>query len=184
MSSTEWIAVPEIVPMAHYRYLTAWHVQAPVDRAWDAILDYRSWPEWWKGFVTNEQLQAGDDSGVGTVLRQGWRSLLPYTLTFDLEITGVNRHARLQGRVTGDLEGECTWTFESDGDRTLVSFLMDIRTARWWMNIPAPGARRIVGANVSAIMRWGGEGLGHRLGVPVAHRTAALEGTAVEIAAT
>jgi hypothetical protein len=158
--------------MAHYRSLTEWHVEAPVDRVWGAILDYRRWPDWWKGFTTVEQLRPGDDSGVGTVLRQGWRSLLPYTLTFDLEITGVERHARLGGKVTGDLEGSCAWTFEPGDGTTVVGFLMDVHPARWWMNLPVPFAKRIFAANVDAVMGWGGEGLGRLLGADVIHRTA------------
>jgi hypothetical protein len=158
--------------MSHYRFVTEWQIDAPIDRVWDAVLDYRGWPTWWKGFTTVEQVGAGDDDGIGMTLRQGWRSLLPYTLLFDLEITNVVRHRRLEGRVSGDVEGTCSWTFDADDHRTRVAFLMDVRTARWWMDIPVPFSRRIFAANFDAIMRWGSEGIGRLLGVGVAHRTA------------
>ena len=158
--------------MAHYRCATEWQVQAPVDRVWDAILDYRGWPTWWKGFTTVEQLRAGEESGVGTVLRQAWRSLLPYTLTFDLEITGIERHRRLEGRTSGDVAGTCTWAFETEGESTTVRFLMDVRTTRWWMNLPVPFAGRIFAANFHAVMRWGSQGIARLLGTGATFQTA------------
>jgi Polyketide cyclase / dehydrase and lipid transport len=160
--------------MARYRFVTEWQADAPVDRVWDVLLDYRNWPTWWRGFRSVEQIQAGEESGVGMVLRQRWRSLLPYTLVFDLAITDVRRHGFLEGRASGDVEGSCTWTFDESGGRTLVRFVMDVRTARWWMNVPVPFARRIFGFNYDAIMRWGSEGMARLLRTRVVDRTPEL----------
>lgn len=158
--------------MGHYRFVTEWQAEAPVDRVWDALLACRDWPTWWKGFRAVEPLDPGDDSGVGMRLRQRWRSLLPYTLTFDLEIEQVERHRLLAGRASGDVAGICRWTFEPHGDTTRVSFLMDVRTTRAWMNLPVPFARQVFALNFDTIMRWGSEGLARLLRTPVVHRTA------------
>lgn len=160
--------------MARYRFVTEWQADAPVDRVWDVLLDYRNWPTWWKGFRSVEQIHAGDESGVGMVIRQRWRSLLPYTLVFDLAITDVRRHGLLDGRASGDVEGSCSWTFEERDGRTLVRFVMDVRTARWWMNVPVPFALRIFAFNFDAIMRWGSEGMARLLKTRVVDRTPEL----------
>lgn len=157
--------------MARYRMVTAWHADAPVGRVWDVVLDYRDWPTWWKGFRAADQLRGGDASGVGTLLRQRWRSHLPYTLQIDLEITRIERHRLLHGRAGGDMEGTCTWSFEEQDGGTLVRFVMDVRPTRWWMNLPVPFARQVFAFNYDAIMRWGSEGMATLLGTGVVDRT-------------
>ena len=145
--------------MSHYRFVTEWQADAPVERVWDVLLDQQRWPDWWRGFRSAELLEAGGPSGRGMRIRQGWRGWLPYTLTIDVEIVDLERHRLLQGRAGGDMEGTCTWTFDPIGDRTTVRFVMDVRPARWWMNLPLPFAGRVVAANFDAIMRWGEHGL-------------------------
>jgi uncharacterized protein YndB with AHSA1/START domain len=86
--------------MADYRFVSEWHVAAPRERVWDALLTYRAWPEWWKGFRAVEQVASGDERGIGLRLRQQWRSVLPYTLRFDLEISDLEPGHLLAGPNT------------------------------------------------------------------------------------
>jgi hypothetical protein len=160
--------------MGHYRFITEWQADAPAEQVWDVLLDYRRWPTWWRGFRSVEQLAPGDPSGRGMRIRQAWRSLIPYTLTFDLEILGLQRPGLVRGRASGAVEGDCTWTLEEQAGRTTVRFLMDVRTTRWWMNLPLPLAGRIFAWNYDAIMRWGAEGMTRAMGRPVVDATAEL----------
>jgi Polyketide cyclase / dehydrase and lipid transport len=157
--------------MAQYRVLTEWQIEAPVERVWDALLLAREWPAWWRGFRSVEELGPGEQSGVGKILRQRWRSLLPYTLTLDLAVTAIERHRLLEGRASGDMRGLCRWTFEPRGTATIVRFLLDVQPTRAWMNLPVPFARQVFALNYGTIMRWGGEGLAHLLDSPVVGRT-------------
>ena len=79
------------------------------------------------------------------VRRQRGRSLLPYTLTLDLEVTGTERHRLLEGWASGDMEEFCRWTFEAAGRGSVVRFLMAVEPTRAWMNLPLPFARRVFG---------------------------------------
>ena len=155
--------------MDRVQVATEWRIDAPTDRVWNALLDAAAWPQWWRGFRAVERLADGDERGVGMRLRQAWRSRLPYTLVFDLEITDIARLERLEGRATGDVEGTATWTFEERGGETTVRFALDVRPGHWWMRLPVPFARQVFAWNFDTVMAWGGEGLGRRLGVPVAH---------------
>jgi Polyketide cyclase / dehydrase and lipid transport len=157
--------------MAHYRALTEWQIEAPVDRVWDVLLLSREWPTWWRGFRSVDELEPGDESGIGKVLQQRWRSLLPYTLTLDLEVTALERHHLLEGRASGDMRGLCRWTFEARGTGSVVRFLLDVEPTRAWLNLPLPFARQVFALNFGAIMRWGGEGLARLLDAPVEART-------------
>lgn len=77
--------------MKNYRFQIVWWTPAAMDRIWEALADYARWPIWWRGIQNVEVVRDGDDSGVGTILRQRWRSWVPYTLVFDLEMLQSSR---------------------------------------------------------------------------------------------
>ena len=153
--------------LINYRLQTVWWTPAVVDRIWEALASYAAWPTWWRGIQNVEVLRRGDESGVGTVLRQWWRSRLPYTLVFDLEMRQIETRRLLEGRASGDLEGTCTCTFIPVNGGTEIRFAVDVRPGRWWMNLPIPFVPRVVRASFETIMGWGREGLAQKLGVPV-----------------
>jgi hypothetical protein len=151
----------------NYRFQTVWWTPAAIEKVWETLAHYAGWTTWWRGIRKVEVVRQGDESGVGTVLRQGWRSRLPYTLVFDLEMIRIESKRLLEGRASGDLEGICKWSFIPVNGGTEIRFDVNIRPGRWWMNLPVPFAPRIVRANFETIMRWGREGLERKLGVPV-----------------
>ena len=157
--------------MSNYRFQTLWRTPAAIDRIWETLAAYADWPTWWRGIQSVEVLRRGDETGAGTILRQQWRSMLPYTLVFDLEMLQIESKRLLDGRASGDLEGSCRWTFTPVHGGTEIRFDVDVRTGRWWMNLPLPFVSRIVRASFETIMRRGREGLSQKLGVPVELRS-------------
>jgi len=162
--------------MNKYCFQTVWWTLAAIDRIWEALADYGAWPSWWRGIRNVEVLRRGDESGVGTVLRQWWRSRLPYTLVFDLKMLRIESRRLLEGRASGDLDGTCKWTLIPINGGMEIYFDVDVRTGRWWMNLPIPFATEIVRANFENIMSWGREGLARKLGMPVELRSTDSEG--------
>ena len=157
----------EAASTTNYHLHTVWWTPAVIEQIWETLASYAAWPTWWRGIQSVEVLRRGDESGVGTVLRQGWRSWVPYTLTFDLEMIRLESKRLLEGRASGDLVGTCRWTFSPVHGGTEIRFDVNVRTSRWWMNLPVPFASRIVRANFETIMRWGREGLARKLGMRV-----------------
>src|SRR5690606_2572903 len=98
-------------------------------------------------------------------------SRVPYTLVFNLEMLRIEGEKLLDGRASGDLEGSCRWTLASADDGTTMRFEVDIRTGRWWMNLPIPLASKVVRASFDTIMGWRREGMARALGVPVVTHT-------------
>ena len=150
-----------------YQFQTVWQTSALVEKVWETLAHYSAWTTWWRGIRKVEVVREGESSGVGTVLRQGWRSWIPYTLVFDLEMIRLESKRLLEGRASGDLEGICKWTFTPVNGGTEIRFTVDVRPGRWWMNLPLPFVPLIVRANFETIMRWGREGLERKLGVVV-----------------
>lgn len=155
----------------HYRFQTVWWTTAGIDQIWNALANYAAWPTWWRGIRSVEVLTEGDERGVGTILRQSWRSRVPHTLVFDLTMLRIESGRLLEGRASGDLEGTCRWTLNPLHDGTEIRFEVDVRTSRWWMNLPIPFASKVVRSSFETIMRWGREGLTLTLAAPVESRS-------------
>lgn len=149
--------------MAAYRFVTTWRFRAPIDDVWAAISDYRSWPRWWPAIREAKRIAAGDADGLHEIAQFTFRTRLPYRLRFVLVTTRVRPPTDLVGRAVGELEGEGRWTLTADGDETLVRYVWDVRTTRWWMNLLTPLARPAFTWNHDQVMESGRRGLARRL---------------------
>ncbi len=116
-----------------------------------------------------DQLDPGDDRGVGRRQHLVFTTRLPYRLGFDIRVRRVEPPSLLEADATGELEGVGRWTLAPDDGGTLVRYTWDVRTTRWWMSLAAPVARPAFIWNHDALMREGGRGLARWLGAaPVA----------------
>jgi hypothetical protein len=149
--------------MASYSFLTTWIVDAPREEVWDAIHGIERWPEWWSGVRRVEKLEPGDESGIGAVYRQEWRSVIPYPVRFDTRITRIERPHLIEAEADGELAGTGRWRFFG-GRETAVTYEWNVRTTRAWMNLVAPVARPAFRWNHNVVMHRGGEGLANLLG--------------------
>lgn len=150
--------------MADYEFVTVWRVDAPIEAVWDAILHSERWPAWWEGVERVEELEPGDEQGVGSLRRYTWKSRLPYRLVFDMRTTRVERPVALEGAAGGELEGTGRWQLSQEDAVTTVRYEWKVRTTRPWMNVLAPIARPFFEWNHDIVMRQGGEGLARLLG--------------------
>jgi uncharacterized protein YndB with AHSA1/START domain len=146
-----------------YEFLTTWCVDAPIEAVFDVLNDSAGYPRWWKGVKSVKVPESGEEMAVGELDRFTWRSVLPYSLTFDLRVTRVERPYLIEGRASGELEGVGTWRlFEGRG----VAIVYDwrVRTTKAWMNVFGPLARPAFSWNHDVVMRQGGKGLAAELG--------------------
>ncbi len=149
---------------AAYRFLTTWVLDAPREDVFDAIHAVERWPEWWHGVESVERLDGGGgDDGVGSIYRHRWRSILPYTVRFDMQTTRIERPLVLEGRATGELEGIGRWAFAERDGETVVTYEWNVRTTRPWMNVLAPVGRPVFAWSHNVVMRRGGVCLARRL---------------------
>jgi uncharacterized protein YndB with AHSA1/START domain len=149
--------------VARYEFLTTWLLDAPIDDVFEVLNDSTGYPDWWKGVQSCEVLEPGDEQGIGELDRFSWRSVLPYTLVFDLRVTRIERPHLIEGQATGELEGVGTWRLY-EGPGTAVVYDWRVRTTQAWMNIMGPLARPAFSWNHDLVMRQGGFGLAEKLG--------------------
>ncbi|MGA2014569.1 MAG: SRPBCC family protein [Solirubrobacteraceae bacterium] len=149
--------------MARYEFLTTWCVDAPIDVVFDVLHDSARYPQWWKGVQSVDVVRPGDREAVGETVHFSWRSVLPYSLGFDLTVTRVERPYLIEGHATGELEGVGTWRLYQ-GLGTAIVYDWRVRTTRWWMNALGPVARPAFSWNHDVVMRQGARGLAAELG--------------------
>ena len=150
--------------MTEYAFLTTWLLESPRQPIWDAIYDQASWPSWWRGVEEASEIRPGDESGVGTVARMVWKSLLPYRVEFEVTSTRVERYNLMEGHAVGELEGIGRWRFYEQDGLTAVLYEWNVSTTKPWMNRLAPLLRPAFEWNHDWVMARGGEGLSELLG--------------------
>jgi uncharacterized protein YndB with AHSA1/START domain len=149
--------------MTDYRFLTIWHLEAPIESVWDAINNYQCWPNWWKAVESVVEVKGASDSQTESVWRFTWKTPLSYKLMFNSHITQINAPVLLELVARGDLEGVGLWELEGGMESTIVRYTWTVKTTLVWMNILAVFIRPLLEWNHNAIMQQGGEGLAKHL---------------------
>lgn len=151
--------------MAHYEFVTTWQLDAPIEQVFDVLRDSERYPVWWKGVKQVQVLVPGSEEGIGAASRFTWRSVLPYSLSFDLHVTRVEEPRVIEGQARGELSGTGIWMLsERDGGGTKVVYDWRVRTTKAWMNAFGPLARPAFVWNHDVVMKQGARGLAALLG--------------------
>ena len=163
--------------MRQFSLITHWHLDAPIDRVWEAIVAVEDWPRWWRYVHHVEELTKGDADGCGALRRYTWSSKLPYRLSFAMRVTRVERPSSLEGFAEGDLRGTGRWYLAAEGETTRVRYDWTVVTTKPWMNVLAPLLQPAFRWNHNQVMAEGGRGLARHLGVNLlSHRGSAVAG--------
>lgn len=142
-----------------YRFVTHWQLKAPVEKVWEAIYESENWPAWWKGVEAVSVLEKENETGLYGVSRYTWKSVLPYRLSFIMQLTERLEYDYLKGKAYGELEGEGAWAFSETNSITTVTYYWNVKTNKPWMNALSFLLKPLFKYNHDVVMRWGAEGL-------------------------
>ena len=149
--------------VAAYEFLSTWCLDdVSLPETFALLRNSVEYPRWWKGVRSAEVLRRGDGDGVGDVIEFRWRSLLPYTLRFQLELTRVEAPHLMEAEATGDLIGRGTWRLY-EGRGVAVVYEWRVATTKGWMNAFGAVARPMFVWNHDVAMRRGARGLADTL---------------------
>lgn len=151
--------------MNQYSLVTHWHLDAPVERVWRAIVAVEGWPGWWKYVRSVVELEKGGEDGLGSLRRYTWTSRLPYRLSFEMRVSAVKRPSFLEGVATGELAGTGRWYLAPEGETTRVRYEWTVSTTKPWMKLLAPIMAPAFRWNHDQVMAEGARGLARHLGV-------------------
>lgn len=125
------------------------------------------WPEWWVSLERIVEIKKGDLQGIGALHRYTWKGVLPYRLTFDINVLNILPCSLLEGQASGAVEGRGVWSFTASGKETIVKYDWNVRTTIRWMNYLAPLAAPVFRWNHDMVMREGARGLARKLATNV-----------------
>ncbi len=148
-----------------YSLVTQWRLDAPIERVWDALITSDEWPKWWGSVKQVVEIKKGDAQGLGSVRRFTWTSKLPYRLCFEVRVIALEKHRRIEGVTSGNLNGTGNWTLDNLDDSTLVTYRWTVSTEKAWMNLLAPILAPVFTWNHDQVMLEGGKGIARHLGV-------------------
>jgi uncharacterized protein YndB with AHSA1/START domain len=149
--------------MGRYVLASDWHLDAPIERVWNALYDVASWPKWWRYVIEVSELGCGDAAGIGAVRRFTWGSALPYQLSFTMRTTVMERPTVMEAIAEGELNGVGRWTLQPQGTATRVRYDWEVSTSRSWMNVMAPVLGPMFRWNHGQVMAAGAQGLAQYL---------------------
>lgn len=143
-----------------YVFITIWHIKAPVKDVWKAIFLSLEWPSWWKGVVCVKPIKVDTQhKGVGSIAEYTWKSVLPYTLTFQTVATKVIENKELEGKASGELEGIGLWTFSEKNGITTARYEWRVNMTQPLLKALSPILRPVFIWNHNQIMTQGEKGL-------------------------
>lgn len=141
-----------------------WRVEGNIDDVYDLISKPQEFVRWWSEvYLRVEEVESGDESGVGRIHNLHTRGWLPYTLNWQSRITKVRRPVHLVVEARGDLEGTGEWRFRQDGERVRVDFDWTVVTNKPWIRYLVPVLKPLFAANHRWAMQKGLEGLRREL---------------------
>lgn len=150
---------------AQFQLVSHWHLDAPIERVWEALKATQEWPSWWPYVKSVQELDPGDAEGLGAVRHIAWSSRLPYGVAFDVKVVRMQRPRLMQGRATGQLNGTGTWELMPEGSTTRVRYTWCVDLGSRWMRLTAPLLAPVFRWNHNGVMKAGAEGLARHLGV-------------------
>ena len=149
-----------------YRYIDRWHVDAPVEEAYDFIGNMLGYPAWWGRVFLSVTGDPGPPQ-AGSTVRIESRSFLPYIIRWQIEITEADRPRTFSFRMSGDYLGSGRWAFTPAAEGTSVTFEFEPLIEKRVVKYLSPFVRPVFLWNHGWAMKRGQEGLAaHFAGQP------------------
>ena len=110
-----------------YHFITQWRVEGTLEEVAAIITDRDALTRWWPSvYLEVEEIEPGDASGLGKVVRLYTKGWLPYTLRWQLRVAEI-RPDGFTLEASGDFTGRGIWTFAQDGPWVRITYDWRIR---------------------------------------------------------
>jgi Polyketide cyclase / dehydrase and lipid transport len=114
-----------------YHFITHWTVRATPREVSEILSDTEALPRWWPAvYLDANELEPGDENGVGKVIDLYTKGWLPYTLRWRFTVTKSNPPKSFTLVADGDFIGRGIWTLAPDGEDTHVIYDWKIRAEK------------------------------------------------------
>jgi hypothetical protein len=143
-----------------YHFVSRWRVEGTCEEVSEVLADAEGLSRWWRAvYLRVEILEAGDERGVGQLVRVHTKGWLPYTLRWEFRNIESRRPYGSTVEAIGDLEGRGIWTFEQDGAFVNITYDWRVRGRKALIRALSFLFKPIFAANHRWAMRRGEESL-------------------------
>jgi hypothetical protein len=106
-----------------YHFITCWRIEGTVNDVADVLKKAAELPRWWPSvYLDVQELEPGDQEGVGKVVSLHTKGWLPYTLRWQFRVTESRYPHGFSLEAWGDFNGRGIWTFEQEGKWVNVTY--------------------------------------------------------------
>lgn len=111
------LAAPASAARNEYHFITNWRVQATAEEVSAVLGNAPDLVRWWPSvYLKVDQLEPGDERGIGAVIDLYTRGWLPYTLRWRFRVAESDHPYGSTLQASGDFDGRGIWSFvERDG---------------------------------------------------------------------
>lgn len=114
-----------------YHFITKWRFQATREAVFEILGNPFALTQWWpEVYLRVEEVQPGDEDGLGQVIALHTKGWLPYTLKWQFRVTNIDAPVGFALTASGDFVGTGEWTFIQDGDEVEVIYDWRIRAEK------------------------------------------------------
>lgn len=147
-----------------YHFITHWRVQGTHEEVYDILQDAPDLVRWWSSvYLKVDEIEPGDENGIGKVVQLHTKGWLPYTLRWSFRVTQVEHPVGFSLEAWGDFDGRGIWTFEQDGDWVDITYDWKIKADKLILRYLSFLLKPIFSANHHWAMNQGYESLKHEL---------------------
>lgn len=143
-----------------YSFTTRWRVQSTVEEVSDILGNAPDLMRWWPSvYLDVQQLEPGDERGIGRVIDLYTKGWLPYTLRWQFRVTQSRYPYGFALEAWGDFVGRGVWTFAPDGDWVTITYDWNIVADKPLLKSLSFLMKPIFAANHHWAMRMGEQSL-------------------------
>jgi hypothetical protein len=111
-----------------YHFITRWRIEGTITEVADVLKNAVDLPRWWPSvYLDVQELEPGDQDGIGKVVSLHTRGWLPYTLRWQFRVTESRHPHGYTLEAWGDFNGRGIWTFEQEGEWVNATYDWKVR---------------------------------------------------------
>lgn len=115
----------------NYQFITHWRMQSSCQEISEILGDAPDLVRWWPSvYLDVQELEPGDENGIGKVVRLHTKGWLPYTLRWQFRVTENRQPYGFTLEAWGDFNGRGIWTFAQDGKWVDITYDWQIRAEK------------------------------------------------------
>ena len=111
-----------------YHFMTHWQVKSTVEEVANILTNPTDLVRWWPSvYLHVQEVEPGDENGIGRVFDLYTRGWLPYTLRWQSRVTKYNYPHDFALEASGDLAGRGIWSLEQEGEWVKITYDWKVR---------------------------------------------------------